>query len=418
MQVIVIAPGGGTGINSAVYAELGQDPRFVVDFVGQSRAPYDVYPECWEHGRPVPNLVSFAEDVCNQACLERSDCMVFGSRGGQVVLPRLWELMGDRTPPSVCINGGCAMNLPQRAHWPIGAVTFLLIGGDDYFRGSATPEQYIAETKSWVPPSNSTTAVLYVDEMHHMPQAILLRSILPIMLSAVHIWKATGQPPKEELRHLLLALNSDGWSGRLSYTRAPGEWAPSVDFSPFDVAQHVASELERMAEAQAPTSPQAVELTRQQELRELLRASIVSAQPNGGAPIANASDRFHAVAQAALAKVAKEAAWTTAEGAWSPHSRPMLPLPPPTASPSVGGGPVAQRLPSGSPNGSTSGVPWFYPLLPSLPLYDATPVSRALGLRGPSFDGGTGAMGGVWAPPQWSDFSPEMRAHLVTMQAC
>jgi len=393
-----VAPGGGTGINAAVYAKLGQRPDFVVDIVGQSRAPYDVYPECWEHGAPAPNLATFAEDVHRQQMAERSDCMVFGSRGGQVVLPTLWRLMGDQMPPSVCINGGCAMNLPQKVRWPVGAVTFLLLGGEDYFRGGATPEEYLAEAKRRVPPGNGTTAILYVSEMQHMPQAALLWSVLPIMLTAVRAWKSIGRAPLEELRQLLIALSGGGWNGKLLYTRAPGDWAPAVDFGPYQVARHVVSAADRLAEASTPTGARAAELTRKQELRELFRASGVSSQRGGGAPMASPGDRMHAVANAAMAQA-------VAAGA---SKRPMLPV---AEAGGHDGGIVLGQLGGGggqrrSPGGQTS---------PAMSVHEPTPVSRALGMGGPSrriSPGGGGAVTRYRA-----DFPPELRSRVVIVQA-
>jgi hypothetical protein len=130
--VTVIGPGAGLGRNRAVYAELARDKRFELNVQGKGGAPYDRYPLPWENGCPAPNLESFAGSLPTQGDVERSDCLVFGSRGGQVVLPFLWREWGEKAPPAVVVNGGCAMNLPSRMAWPQGAVTFLLIGGKDY----------------------------------------------------------------------------------------------------------------------------------------------------------------------------------------------------------------------------------------------------------------------------------------------
>ncbi|CAE7821890.1 unnamed protein product [Symbiodinium sp. CCMP2592] len=51
ITVAVVAPGAGTGINGAIYSELGRNPSFKVEVVGRSRAPYDVYPLL---GREIP----------------------------------------------------------------------------------------------------------------------------------------------------------------------------------------------------------------------------------------------------------------------------------------------------------------------------------------------------------------------------
>lgn len=80
----------------------------------------------------------------------REDCLLFGSRGGQVVLPHVWRSLGDKTPPAVVINGGCSMGLPKPAAWPRGAVTLLLMGGQDNFRGSMSPEDRALRCCTWL----------------------------------------------------------------------------------------------------------------------------------------------------------------------------------------------------------------------------------------------------------------------------
>lgn len=297
--VAVIAPGGGTGINGAVYAELGRDPRFHVDIVGQSRAPYDCYPETWPHGCPAPNLASFALDLVNQGLMEQADCLVLGSRGGQVVLPQFWQVRGSRVPPSVVINGGIAMGLPTPVAWPDSAVSFLLIGGDDYFRGNLSPAEYVADCKSHVPVGNSTTAILYVQEMQHMPQGKLLAAVLPHMLRVVLLWKADRtDTPLEGMRSILKALNSAGWSGRLSFTKALGVWE-DIEFTPYQV-----SRLQDVCATGIVGHPlcgeagQPIEHTRQDEMRELWRAATNAARPSGGAPLPPDGSRLAAVVKA------------------------------------------------------------------------------------------------------------------------
>lgn len=65
----------------------------------------------WPHGAPAPNLQTFAEEVLETRVHERVRCMVFGSRGGQVVLPQMWQAQAQglyrEVPPAVIINGGC-----------------------------------------------------------------------------------------------------------------------------------------------------------------------------------------------------------------------------------------------------------------------------------------------------------------------
>eukprot|EP00440_Ansanella_granifera_P071935 gb/GFBE01078063.1/.p1 GENE.gb/GFBE01078063.1/~~gb/GFBE01078063.1/.p1 ORF type:complete len:123 (+),score=23.74 gb/GFBE01078063.1/:1-369(+) len=92
-----------------------------------------------------------------------------------------------------------------------------------------SPEQYIASAKKRVPRENRTTAILYVDEMLHMPQASLLAAVLPHMLRTCLAWKAAAKQsvitPLAELQALLEELTENSsWSGRLMFTNA-GLWA-------------------------------------------------------------------------------------------------------------------------------------------------------------------------------------------------
>jgi len=160
--ISVVGPGAGVKANKTVYQELKQDARFRVQVFGGRGEPYDRYPESWSGGAPAPNLETFGQELLTGGVLEQSDCLVVGSRGGQVVLPFLWGHRGDAVPPTVVINGGCAMaGLPRATEqaWPRTAVTLLLMGGQDHFRGKASPEEYVAELGdggsegSWVSPT-------------------------------------------------------------------------------------------------------------------------------------------------------------------------------------------------------------------------------------------------------------------------
>jgi len=202
-------------------------PEFQVEIVGRSGAAYDRYPPSWPQGSAEPNLETFARELLDRGTVERSDVLVVGSRGGQVVLPSLWRALGDWVPPAVVINGGCAMNLPAAIHWPKGAVTFLLMGGLDTFRGATSVETYIADTKSRVPAENGTTAILFVKEMMHMPQSKLLGAVLPLMLKALLTWKEAGPslPPVADFQALLTSIaQARCWSGHLLYTHRSGVW--------------------------------------------------------------------------------------------------------------------------------------------------------------------------------------------------
>eukprot|EP00929_Paragymnodinium_shiwhaense_P007245 TRINITY_DN111181_c0_g1_i1.p1 TRINITY_DN111181_c0_g1~~TRINITY_DN111181_c0_g1_i1.p1 ORF type:complete len:513 (+),score=82.81 TRINITY_DN111181_c0_g1_i1:99-1637(+) len=225
-KVSVVAPGGGTKSNAAVYNALSKH-GYSVETVGQSGARYDRYPESWAApgSAPAPNLESFARELLAQGVVDTSQCLVVGSRGGQVVLPVLWEARGQDVPPTVVLNGGCGMpQLPKPVYWPMGAVSFLLVGGQDYFNGDLTGEQYLHACRSKVPLGNRSTAILLVNEMEHMPQSHLLMAILHHMIGCVVAWKTAKQLPMTAMEAILTALVGGGWSGRLMYTNDSGSW--------------------------------------------------------------------------------------------------------------------------------------------------------------------------------------------------
>lgn len=227
VKVTIIAPGAGTGANAEVYRQLDCSADFKTAMVGRSGAVYDRYPASWRQGVAGQNLESFTrEHVLAAGVVENSDCLIVGSRGGQVVLPHLWKTKGAAVPPAVVINGGCAMKLPAGdASWPKTAVTFLLIGGQDTFRGSFPVKEYLAETKRHVPRDNRTTAILYVNEMKHMPQTQLLSAVLQPMLRTILAWNSCPQSaPLQELREVMTALGKTAFKGSLSFTDCTGAW--------------------------------------------------------------------------------------------------------------------------------------------------------------------------------------------------
>lgn len=224
LKVALFAPGAGTFQNRLVYSDMRRSGRFQLEELGRSRAEYDRYPYPWAQGTPAPNLESFTLDQLARNAFKPNDCLVFGSRGGQVGMPLVWQALGANTPPAVVINGGCAMALPVPVHWPQQAVTFLLLGGRDYFRGKAPIEEYIAFAKSRVPAGNSTTAILFVNEMEHMPQSALLALVLPPMIQTVYASKVTGSIVPNAFPDMLAALGHAGWTGMLSHMEKAGCW--------------------------------------------------------------------------------------------------------------------------------------------------------------------------------------------------
>jgi len=245
VSISVIAPGGGTGANGAVYATLSRHHGVHLEIKGRARAPYDRYPLSWKgQGAPAPNLESFADELLAQGVVERSTCLVFGSRGGQTVLPYLWKMRGERVPPAVVINGGCAMSghdwaLPEQPQWPESAVTFLLLGGRDYFKGPRSIPEYLARTERNVPKGNRTTAILLVNEMEHMPRSDLLTAILEHLISAIVAWKASpNQLPNSDFQSVVEAASKGGWSGQLAFTGSTASWE-HVEFGPQGVQRQL-----------------------------------------------------------------------------------------------------------------------------------------------------------------------------------
>lgn len=225
-EVQIVAPGGGARANGKVYATLGQEAEFRVGIVGRSGAAYDRYPPGWPGGCEAPNLESFAQGLLGKLQSSPPECLVLGSRGGQVVLPTLWAAIGEQVPPAVVINGGCAMALPTPIVWPDAAVSFLLLGGqDELFKARMGQEEYLADARNRVPLSNRTTAILLVREMRHMPQSGLLGAILQDLIMAAVKWKERPSvAPQAEFDSILATLQRNGWSGRLLHKSASAGW--------------------------------------------------------------------------------------------------------------------------------------------------------------------------------------------------
>eukprot|EP00434_Breviolum_minutum_P004901 symbB.v1.2.004324.t1/scaffold188.1/size279614/13 len=187
----VVGPGAGVG-------SIGN-----VEMVGRKGMPYDRYPDTWQSGGPAPNLQSFGEDVVRIGVHRRVDCFLFGSRGGQVVLPILWQSLQNATPPRPPI---C---------WPERAVTVMLLGGQDFFRTGISRDEYLQRTLESVPDSNQTTAFLFVPEMKHMPQEQVARAALRHLIFAALAWI-----PLDHLGNAAEALLNEGFAGFLCFKSA------------------------------------------------------------------------------------------------------------------------------------------------------------------------------------------------------
>jgi len=290
LYVMVVAPGAGTGLNGEVYKELGEDVQTRVEMCGSRGANYDRYPECWQNGKPAPNLETFAKELLGKPL---GDVLVLGSRGGQVVLPRFWRKLGDQVPPAVVINGGCAMNLPgPKIAWPQQAVTMMLMGAEDFFKGKKSSAEYLTASKSYVPP-NSRTAILYVRQMQHMPQKALLQLVLRPLVMAAARWKYSKTCPEEQLHQLTVQLEDESWSGSLFILQG-SVWKEST-FGPLDESPKKKS---KTAETEAEESAlDTVQVTRRAELRSLFRAAVVDVTPKGGSGFLRARTTSKAMRQ-------------------------------------------------------------------------------------------------------------------------
>ncbi|CAK9055935.1 Hypothetical protein SCF082_LOCUS30189 [Durusdinium trenchii] len=187
--------------------------------------PYDRYPETWQSGACKPNLQSFGEDVVRIGAHKRVDCFIFGSRGGQVVLPILWRELKNDAPPSVVVNGGCAARLPgPRVYWPASVVTVMLLGGQDFFRSGISRDEYLNNTLQCVGDTNQTTAFLFVPEMKHMPQEEVMRASLRHFVLAALAWKKVPERfPADHLDRAAEALLHQGFANELFY-KSGGGW--------------------------------------------------------------------------------------------------------------------------------------------------------------------------------------------------
>lgn len=113
--------------------------------------------------------------------LTKLDCLVCGSRGGQVTLLALWA-RGLRLP-AVVINGGCA-RAKVAWMWPAGVPVVLLTCGRDFFNEHKLKldgdKVYVHELWASVPPaSKAHTAIVHLPLSEHHLADEVLRTLLP-----------------------------------------------------------------------------------------------------------------------------------------------------------------------------------------------------------------------------------------------
>ena len=169
-------------------------------------------------------------EVSWRRCVE-FDCIVCGSRGGEVTLPSLW-LLGCRLP-AVVINAGCARDGAAWV-WPAGVSVVLVTGGRDricneFLRKGApassddegawsdafdTDAAYTSRVWAAVPQANKpTTAILHLPKMVHRPDVDMLAAVLPSLLA----YASSGLAPER-------APTAAALGGVLPATLVTAEW--------------------------------------------------------------------------------------------------------------------------------------------------------------------------------------------------
>jgi len=100
----------------------------------------------------------------------------------------------------------------------------MLLGGQDFFRGNLSAEEYMMRTCQCVGPSNTTTAFFYVPEMKHMPQDAVIQATLGCLVEAALDWSKGGLTAvMKHLGEAQEALIRIGFGGVLRFT-TPSGW--------------------------------------------------------------------------------------------------------------------------------------------------------------------------------------------------
>jgi len=115
------------------------------------------------------------------------------------------------------------MRMPgPRVVWPQRAVTVMLLGGQDFFRGNDTADEYLNSMCSSIPAGNLTTAMLYLPKMGHIPQKEVLAACLVLLVRASLTWQLEPGRLPAEFAEAMAALEYIQFDGRLRYTTANG----------------------------------------------------------------------------------------------------------------------------------------------------------------------------------------------------
>lgn len=187
------------------------------------------------------------------------------------------------------------MNLPgPKIAWPQQAVTMMLMGSEDFFKGKKSSAEYLTASKSYVPP-NSRTAILYIRQMQHMPQKALLQLVLRPLVMAAARWKYSKTCPEEQLHQLTVQLEDESWSGSLFILQG-GSWKEST-FGPLDESPKKKSKTAEALPVDEESPLDTVQVTRRAELRSLFRAAVVDVTPKGGSGFLRARTTSKAMRQ-------------------------------------------------------------------------------------------------------------------------
>ena len=207
MHLIIIRPGAGYSEinNKLAFDEYARISGHTLETIGESGGQYDHYPcvdinkmqwggNCEEKD----NLESFAELMVAPICKERIQenkkmVLIFGSRGGQIVLPKLWQLGVNL--PAIVINAGCCR--PEVQPPPNGGRLALISCAQDYFntQDSKVVIKWIEQKRS------PDSAQVFVLPQLHMPK---------LEARDIHEWVeycSNDREGKEKKRHSYFTLH-------------------------------------------------------------------------------------------------------------------------------------------------------------------------------------------------------------------
>ena len=157
---------------------------------------YDNYPVIWNSKNNPFTLVDIVPDLILPKITSgiEPDVILCGSRGGQIILPTLWQY--GYNYPAVVINGDIVNYYKKtKQKFPDNLKLVLLVGGKDYFKNYDT----IISQAPWQP------GIFIVRDpvMSHMPNYNRLNKMLPAMIqtartgNGISLFQLKRNNPKE-----------------------------------------------------------------------------------------------------------------------------------------------------------------------------------------------------------------------------